>query len=785
MKRLGMAMWLAVASSATLAATLRDYVIVQPESPSEAEALVIRDFNALLAKSLGSELKVVAPGEAPNANRIFMGMAPAGAKLEKLASQEFVTMVEPNGDIRLFGGGANGMRYAAYDYLETTLGYRFYDWRGGMKVPDLKAYEPKPMVRRHRFSFEVRGMSTYWHFTGPEWALFCLRNAYNDGLNTLLEREKLGTAVDEIHKPRPNNSSLPSYLPRNRKAPHTIKWINDILGDQDLEVTHPEYFSMNADGSRNFAGQRCLSNPGCRALLKKLVFEQLARETKPSLVDISAADVPGRFCNCPDCLALEKKYGSNAGPIIDVFLEFCPEAERLYPQHRLMTLVYRKAQTQHPPKSLTKMPDNFVPDFAPIDDDFSKDWLSPQNADTAADLKTWGQMCKAGILMWYYPNPYGGEITPPFGNIERLVNDIRFMHAAGTRFAGFEHNVGLETMTGFTELQTFLMVHLFKDLDCDWRALMDEFLAFEYGKAAPGVKAYLAKLEELRKAMTNRIPWDASRYLGNFPYLTPERLVRWDEAFDRLEAITADDRRAQRNVQRLRTNLDFVLVKKHAEVLAAQPAWGKDFESVLKRFRTELKQIGEDCYSARNQGQFQRVSKAIEDELFILTLQNRKDAKPLPAEIFGKIPENKLVTAVASGCDGGKVDDPDAAYGVAFAFKGVWKPEAMSLPFVGNVETINPMVTWQPKIGRGVDEGNLGPQGKYKFYYLGEATITPNCYVELNSYHFRAYLNAAYEEGSFNRVKIYASLKFEGPKFYPGDTLENRVLCDRVVVVKP
>ena len=766
-----------------LAATLGDYTIVRPKDLSAADETVLRDFSSLLAKSLGSELKTVTESDAPAANRIFFGIAPSGADTSTLGAQDLVTSVDARGDIRLYGGGTNGTRNAAYDWLMTTLGYRFFDWRGGMRVPDLKGYEPKPMTRRHTMSFEHRGASTYWHFTGREWPLYALRHGVNRSTERLVKASGIGESTDEILTPDPWDASLVSYLPRNRKAARTIKWMNEMIGE-DLEETHPEYFSMNADGKRTFAHQRCLSNPDCRALLKKMVFEQFRRNPDPrTYVDISAGDTPGRFCSCPGCLALEKKYGSNAGPLIDVFLEFCPIAAKEYPQHRFMTLAYRKAQTQHPPKNLAKMPDNFVPDFAPIDDDFAKDWTHANNRETYEDLVNWGRLCKR-VMMWYYPNPYGGELTPPFGNVERLANDIKLMHAAGVTETGFEHNVGVATMTGFTELQSYVMFGLFRDINADWRQMVDEFIDFEYGKAARGVKAYLAKLEALRKEMTNRIPWDASSYLGNYPYLTPERLVQWSEAFDRLEQVTADDRRANRNVRRLRLNLDFVVYQKYQEITAVCPSWKTSAADVLARIRAEIAEIGEDAYDEAHKGLFKTFVKGVDNKLFLLELQNRTDAKPLPAEIFGAVPKNRIVVAMASGCDGGKVDDPDAAYGVAFTFIGKFKPEKMCLPFISNVETINPTVTWQPKIGPGVTRENLGEKGKYRFYYMGEATISPNCYVELNTYHFRSYLNAAYEEGSFNKVKIYASLKFEGPAFYEGDTRPNRVLSDRVVVVK-
>ena len=77
------------------------------------------------------------------------------------------------------------------------------------------------------------------------------------------------------------------------------------------------------------------------------------------------------------------------------------------------------------------------------------------------------------------------------------------------------------------------------------------------------------------------------------------------------------------------------------------------------------------------------------------------------------------------------------------------------------------------------------PRGEYRFYEMGKVTITRDCTVELNTWSFRAYLTPAYVEGSFNKARVFASLKFQGPAFYASDTnAPNRVWCDRVVVVR-
>jgi hypothetical protein len=69
---------------------------------------------------------------------------------------------------------------------------------------------------------------------------------------------------------------------------------------------------------------------------------------------------------------------------------------------------------------------------------------------------------------------------------------------------------------------------------------------------------------------------------------------------------------------------------------------------------------------------------------------------------------------------------------------------------------------------------------------MGELTVTSDCYVRFgDSYWFQANISGAYVEGSFNKAKVYASLKFQGPAFYPEDKgSKNEVWCDRLVVVQ-
>ena len=782
---------LAVLAAVASAAGIGEYSIVRPEVVSKTDAFVLEDVRGLLSRGLdGRKPPVCAPDAAPAAKRIFFGIPSPGFDVASLKNQEHVVEVR-DGDVYLFGGGTNGTRYAAYCFLQDMLGYRFFDARGGMRVPDLASVKLADGVRRRKFPFEDRFMSCWTRYTGAESAMFLFRHGMNGATQgsyeKLMERECKGSAlecddgaVSDFCAPWPASHGLPVFLPRNFSVT-TLAFVKEIVGD-NLEKRHPEYFSLNG-GSRVFGHQRCLSNPEVRELLKKVLFAMMSRLKAPSYIDLSAGDTPGRFCGCDGCIALEEKYGATAGPLLDVILEYCPEAARLYPEHGIKMLVYRKEQTQRPPKWPGRLPDNFVVQFAPIDDDFSKDWTHPNNADTLDDLRKWCSICRR-TLMWYYPNPYSG-VTPPLGNVERLANDLRIMKDAGVTGLTVEHDVGVSEMTGFTELQSYVLASLWADLGRDLRTLVRGFLDFEYGAAAAGVASYLSRLETLRKETKSRFPWDASRSISYYDYLTPERLVHWESAFDRLEAILASDRTRLRNLRRLRYNLDCALLAKFREVSRALGDAAPSVESVADRIEAIAAEIAEDCYCERYADKAKAFKKSVADRVYLKRLMGGKGAAGLPAELFGNVPMEKIYVTLPTSFDGGKKPDPAAAYGVASVLEGVKKPELMRLPFVSGFQTALPSASVVPKVGRGVDAENIGPRGKYKFYDMGSVTVTPDCFLRLsNSWWFQANISEAYVPGSFNKAKVYASLKFQGPAFYPDDKAgKNQVWCDRIVVV--
>ena len=771
----------AVCSASTGHVTLSEagtarYAVVVPdlmEKPGFSFAL--SDMTNLLSRATGAVFPVVPRSAAPTARRLFVGISPEG---EKAATDGEYAVRLRGDDIYLFGGGAHGTRYAIYEFLENSVGFRFYDMRGGMKMPSGRERLPVTVREvRRKYDFEVHSMISWRHFVRPTSTIALYRSGQDHRMNLFLGRNGIAVPQDDYREFRMFCHTIPEYLPR-KAADSRIKWIADLGGC--LEKDHPEYFTLYEDGKRIFNHQRCLSNQGARRLLAERVLETIRRNPECTHFDISAGDTPGRFCWCEGCRALEGKYGTEAGPIVDFLLEFCPQAAERFPNVQIMTLIYRKNQTQRPPKGIERMPGNFTPRFAPIDDNFAKDWSHPSNSATYEDLRTWGRLCRK-VLLWYYPNPYGGEVTPPLGNVGRLARDMAMSKAAGVTGQTHEHNVGVAEMIGFTELQNFIGYHVFKDVSCDWRSLADEFIEFEYGAAAGKMRRYWLELERLTETEDLDFVWNAP--VAAYRHLTPERLVRWNVDFDAMEALVSADPVRLFNVKRVRLNLDYAILLNYARIKKSVPSFGSSVDFVADRIRSTAGRIEKELFiSSRDQGE--KFVKGLERKIFNATVCNRPDAKPLPSGLFGKYASDRLYVTIPVVRSAPFEDDGDAAFGCRAVMT---RPEEkIRLPLKANFhDRAGKHYHWN--VGK-VDADEIGLRGKYRFYRMGEVALTRDCVLVIgnDSWHdMLADLSAAYEEGSFNRVELWASIKFEGPAFYAEDEgKRNRVMCDRIVVVR-
>ena len=483
--------------------------------------------------------------------------------------------------------------------------------------------------------------------------------------------------------------------------------------------------------------------------------------------DVSAGDTDGALCHCSGCKALTDKYASNGGPLYDFMLEFCPRAESLYPSNIVMALAYRQNQTQRPPKNVDHFPANFMPNFAPIDDNFAKDWTHVSNQSTYDDLKGWTALCK-DVMVWYYPNTYGGEITPPVGNVKRGVADIKLMANAGVTAHLWEHNVGVAWGLGFTELQSYVYIRLMTDVNQDWRKLADEFIDFEYGAAAEKLRRYWNELESLRKETDLYFPWNANPTA--YRHLTPERLLRWDECFTEMEQLVANDDNRLFAIRRVRLNLDFALLYHYNEM--RKVGFGVSAGDLAKRILTTADRAASAFCAKRLGSARANFIRNLKETVETMKIVNAGESKPLPESLFGSCRKDRLFVSIPKVSGNSYEEDKDAAFGIRAVFtdgRGIGRRLGLGvrLPLHASFEDVTDRSKYRFDIAR-ITKDDLPPRGEYKFYALGEGVLSQDCVFRIgvdDSCDFKTQLGNAWEFGSYNRVKFFASLKFEGPAF--------------------
>jgi len=748
-----------------------NFRIVKPANPSAVDDYALARLSEYLRQMTGAEFPVVEAGKAAGDSPcLYVGISAAvsdrlgGDPLAALQDQEHVSRSR-GGDIFLYGKGIHGNLHAVMEFLETSLGWRWYSVFEKPVIPATPTVSLKPFERKRGFSFRSRevGLLGDPHFY------------YQNGMN--MASQKWGSLSEDGFVPYLRNDKFVhssfSYIP---PTPDTVysrafPWMERM----DYFATNPEFFSMRANGNRTPAMQLCFSNPALRQELTRNILKHLTIAPGNDIITVDAADNPDVFCHCPECKALEKKYQSPGGPIYDYLIELCDLMQKQHPGKFVKTLAYRRSQTQKPPTLPAggRLPENLIISFAPIEDCFFADWNHPDAGlqETYRDLQAWGRIT-THLWAWLYPNPWGSGEVLPVGNLRRNINQMRLMHQAGVEGVFTDHR-GVHDRSGLSELQSFLIRKLMQDVNCDTDTLIREFTDHQYGPAAELARLYLEELEQGREAI-RELPHGVTYTPGPrfedkiFPYLTEENIHRWQRRFDDMEAKVAASPEPLINVRLLRRELDFATLWKWFKLRQSHPDYFKDAALFAKR----IKAASPRPFSPG----------ALAD--FMAIIEGGGVEKPLPAEFDG-IDRSRIQTYVPtnSGRQTGPltVKDAEAAWGYATTIHG---PD---MPFqIGFYQ----WESRQPSKGKEgarirLEQKDITP-GKYRLYKLGDITLTPDCWIWFSAASWATNQQLGerlYEPGALNQYSAWVSLKFDGPT-YGGTAKEDLVLCDRIIVVK-
>ena len=680
-----------------------------------------------------------------------------------LDDEECICLVT-NGTVAIVGAGAVGTAYGVYSFLEREFGCLWLTVAGDRFVPRRDVVDIREGVWRDRPRLAYRDVLCFgdrWKKDSSDW-LFLFRNRINQirgNFENPVRPDLAGALVPRMRELSPACHSLFFYMP-----------------PEEHFGSHPEYYSLETNGVRR-ARQLCFSNRGLRDALKRRFLAHAASVGGKGFLDLSAQDSGEAFCFCDDCRELVRRYGSVGGPLFDFLLELAPVAKARFPELVVHTLVYRKDQTQRPPKGERRWPDNLAAVFAPIDDDFSKPLTHANNAVTLADFRRWDE--KVRTWLWYYPLPYGG--FTPFGGLERTALDTRTAMDAGLDGAYYEHDVGVRQGVNFADLQMWMLLKHFQNPATDWRILRQMFCEAYYGAAADAVVAYEEALEECRRRAVAPHAW----HLPLGAAFTPENLIIWNGFLDDAEAAVCSDPALLQRVREVRFGLDVETLKAYRSLVGA----GKrvpSAEAVRDRATETLRQALARRYDWSETAERERKAHATSPQSWIDAAYSRAlvDPRPLPRpfDVLKAEDVREILPVRAAGALE-RVADDEAALGWAVREKKV--PEmAQSLPYPVGFRD------WDDAgrilVRRRIPEEEILP-GRFKFYRVGRTPIpSANCSFWIGeSYDLTFSAQQAFRPGSSDEWDLYLSLKFAGPAFDCGArTGMSSVLFDRAIFVR-
>lgn len=770
-----------------------EYVIIKPEIESTVDKYAINVLVESFHEKTTVTLPVFASDNIPaNKKYIFVGISSEALNLLKenpidnLQDQEFVIRSMED-SIFLYGKGLHGNLYAVLDFVEQTLGRKWFSRYDKPEFTVEQDLEILPLNRVSGFSFTYRKQPIESEFSYQQGMNMGFTETKPKALEGRKQKKEFPDGVVSLAIDPGSAHTSFDYIPHSvQKRRRIYDWITN----DNYFKTNPEFFSMDKSQKRK-PQQLCFSNPGLRKELTKNIMEharllsgdkipvhsyktKVAYITKEKgqkvIITLDSEDSSSGICFCPECKKLKDKYTCEGGAIFDYLFDLCREMKKKYPDVMIKTLAYRLSQTQKPPV-LPKgevFPDNLIVWFANVEDALNVSWNSPRNNSTYKDLLAWRKLTP-NIWSWYYPSPFGlYGTTVPFCNIQRFTEDFRLLKEAGV--SGVMYELGtINDVCGesLSDLFMYLYCKLSRDVNANVKEIIKEFTDNQYGFAAPLVRKYIDELEASmlkQSGYVSLIPRGFD-FKDSFSYLTIDNIYRWQKYFDKMKTLVGPRNVYHQRISRLRKPLDFTTFSRWNDLSKKYPGYFSDYKVVKSR-------ISDTRIPSR---------KAFIDDCEILIKTADVKVKPLP-ERFNDV-DPSLVHRYLPVNKGRSVKkimlDPDSAYGYAATIDIPELP--LNFGFYQNdtkVRFPNRKIT--------KDEIVLD---HYKVYELGEIKVTPDCRIWFSSKSWATNLelgNRLYAPpapNNDNTYIAYVSLKFDGPT-YGGKGTEDVILCDQIIIVK-
>jgi hypothetical protein len=626
------------------------YVIALANDAIPAEKTATDELKTYLQQVTGATFSIESE-TAVNANtpQILVG---AGARTKVLLPDQDWASLGTDGiviktvgkNLILAGGRPRGSLYAVYQFLEDTVGCRWWTstedmipQKSTLIVPGQNVVYRPPFDYREHYTTEVQAdpifatiMRENGHFQKqtPEWGGHYTILGFVHTFSKLLPPEKYFQDHPEWYSD-PGNGNKPCTAASKRPA------------GEDTQLN--------------------LSKPGVLDELTKQALAWIKANPEAGYISISQND-NRNYCRDAASMKLAEEEGSQAAPVLNFINKVAVRIHQQYPDFKVETLAY--SYSENPPKTI-RLVENVIIRLAPISSDFGHPLDSDWNAETRDNLKGWAKIAPE-LFVWNYVTNYFYTLLP-HPNWASLGADLRFFannHVKGI----YEEDRSAKSVGDFIRLRTWLLAHLMWNPNLDQDKLTDEFLQGYYGPAAPYLKQYLDLVESSFLAQNKKL----LAFNSDFSFLDLNTTNQAIMLFEKAQDAVKDQQVLLDRVTREKLSLDIAILVRY-QALRLQAKTGskaflgpKDPKVALQHYIASAKKYGVEGYIYGNS--FEKAIPGLEASF----------APPVSLPDFAKkFPEDDVVDLQQSlfqlfglGTDTFLVEDAAASDGNAASITG-------------------------------------------------------------------------------------------------------------------
>jgi len=452
---------------------IAEFALVTKADPNPAEKTAALFLQRVIQASCGAVLPISATAE----HGIFIGTRDA---CDEVKWDGFRTTTDDK-NLYLDGNIPRGTLYAAYDFAEKYLDYRFFatDRVPGNDteriVTEGEAEIPCGLDAVDNPAFGIR-RSDFGGFDDKE--EYCAHARLN-----------VHKFFDRISEAYGSSPTWPLCHTMGTIFCHPTKYYKD----------HPEYYSLwegerlpTSGSPTGYNGQLCLTNPDVLRIVTEEALELLRQNPNMEILDISHADNQ-RFCTCEKCAAVDAKEESHAGTMLRFINAIAEEVEKEFPNVLVQTFAYQ--YTSKPPK-YTKARKNVLIRYCTMDACFRHPITDPNCPTNSTrfykEMIEWKSKCHQ-LSVWDYVTNYLAYIAP-FPNLRSIRENLRFFSECGATTV-YEEDAPYCTTNGvYGHLRVYLLTKLMWNphmTEEEFNTHMDEFLENYYGAGWREIKKYI------------------------------------------------------------------------------------------------------------------------------------------------------------------------------------------------------------------------------------------------------------------------------------------------------